>query len=108
MIVKIGWFILIYLAVGRIIDMASSFTLAFIAQYRDEKRKKTVSEIQWKIEESSSDRLRETIADAKDKADIMFPSKDHSTSVFKLFIFGWILWPITVPLGINEIWNNMK
>lgn len=99
---KIGWYILIYLVVGRIIDIAATLTLVAIAAYKDEKRKEKNEE------DSHMGKLNDTMEEAQDKADLIFHSDNHKINVFKTFLFGWVLWPITVPLGVNELWNNMQ
>ena len=98
---KIGWFILIYVGVGWIIDLIITIGLIIIAAYKDEKHKDKTQCVK-------------SLGDAVQRINIACADEDKvydrkkGTSKFKSWLIGRLIWPISIPVGLNYLWNAIK
>ena len=110
-----GWFIIGYMVVGVILNYAITFTLIGIAFVKDKRRRdKQLKEDEKPNNEYPTDgecvtAIDEVFDEARDRAEYMFEPGNPKRALIKAWIVGTlILWPVTIPNGIIQVWNAIK
>jgi len=92
---NLGWFILLYIVVGWIIDLVIMLGMKVYFGVKD--RKKDDKSF-WLVENGLNEAIEENFP----------PVDDPKKFMFKSFIIGRLFWPITIPIGIIHLWPHIK
>ena len=92
---NIGWFILLYIAVGWILDILLSLALIVIAAVKDAKNGN-----------------EECLSAYGDEVEFITETAKASDSsgngMFKAWLIGRLIWPYALPIGIYHLWQTIK
>ena len=92
---NIGWFILIYLVVGWVLDVILTIGLLIIAAYKDQKNGNNCC----------MDGTNEYLEEMQEAANAI---DDSGKGYFKAWLIGRLTWPWALPYGVNRIWEAIK
>lgn len=104
-----GWFILIYVVIGWVLDVILTITLMIMAVRRDLKRAKKENRIgegeaKVKLGDISTpcfDKVTASFGSTLDEADSLF--KRPGVGIFLCWVIGRFIWPIVLPKGVMDL-----
>lgn len=111
---NIGWFILIYFMVGWVLDIMLTLGLVFIAAVKDAKRKESgetdTSQPSEKEHNEKYGPCLDALGEAFDFTDDYMKSAANGSRIimFGNWLVGRLLWPATIPIGLNALWEVVK